>query len=151
MLHFAIDSLAEPQVVTIDTTHDPVNGSVLFGLIDGTRTLEPVLTPGAIFYGMSSEGPDNMLHLPDKFQLSQNYSNPFNASTTIEFTLPEAAEVQLSIYNILGQKVAVIFAGIKQAGVHSVTWDAGDVPSGVYFARLEVEGNSNSIRMVLLK
>jgi hypothetical protein len=88
---------------------------------------------------------------PYRLILARNYPNPFNASTTIEFTLPEAAEVQLSIYNILGQKVAVIFAGIKQAGAHSVTWDAGDSPSGVYFARLESGDQARAIKMVLLR
>jgi hypothetical protein len=150
-LHFAIDSMATSQIVLIDSTYDPINGSLLFGLFGGVLELVPYFTPGAIYYGITSNaGADNRV-LPEEIALPQNHPNPFNASTTIEFTLPEAAEVRLSVYNILGQKVAVIFAGIKQAGAHSVTWDAGDVPSGVYFARLESGDQTRAIKMVLLR
>jgi hypothetical protein len=94
---------------------------------------------------------DDKLFQPSYTSLYQNYPNPFNASTTIEFTLPEAADVELSVYNILGQKVAVLLDGRKSAGEHAVTWDAGDMPSGVYFARLETGHISKSVKMVLLK
>jgi hypothetical protein len=95
--------------------------------------------------------PGNLTPLPRHYILFQNYPNPFNTSTTIEFSLPEQAHVELSIYNILGQKVAVIFKGVKPAGTHTVVWDAGDMPSGVYFARLEGGGDSRAVKMLLLK
>jgi hypothetical protein len=89
----------------------------------------------------------------DKMTLSlpQNYPNPFNASTTISYSLPEQDEVTISIHNILGQKVATIFDGMHEAGEHTITWDAGEFPSGVYFARLEAGTHSENIKMVLLK
>ncbi|UCC79715.1 MAG: T9SS type A sorting domain-containing protein [Candidatus Zixiibacteriota bacterium] len=150
-VHFAIDSLAEPQIVTVDTTCDPINGSLLFFLVNGVISFIPVFTPGAIYYGITSDARDNGRILPEGLTLLQNYPNPFNATTTIEFTLPEEAVVELSIYDILGQKVAVIFDEIKRAGVHRVTWDAEEYPSGVYFARLETGDISKSVKMVLLK
>jgi hypothetical protein len=150
-IRFLIDSLAPPQIVTIDTTYDPVNGSLYFGLEGGTVQLTPNFIPGAIYYGITSEIDYINRILPDETSLHQNYPNPFNASTTIEFSLPEAAHVELSVYNILGQKVAALLDGQKTAGKHAVSWDAGDMPSGVYFARIESDGDSRAVKMLVLK
>jgi hypothetical protein len=89
--------------------------------------------------------------LPAQLSLAQNYPNPFNASTTISFVLPQASEVTISIYNLLGQQVATILEDGLPAGEHDVVWNAEDSPSGVYFARLETNDNSENIKMVLLK
>lgn len=89
--------------------------------------------------------------LPIACDLLQNYPNPFNASTTLSYMLPQSGSVTISIYNLLGQRVATIFEGDQQAGQHTITWDATDFPSGIYFARLEVGEYSKSIKMVLLK
>jgi hypothetical protein len=150
-LHFSVDSLDLSQYVGIDTTFDYIHGSLLFGLGDGYTSFAPVFIPGAIYYGITTEADENNPVLPQGFSLLQNYPNPFNTSTTIEFTLPEAADVQLSVYNILGQKTIVIFEGIKPAGAHSMKWNAGDLPSGVYFARLGAREFTQSIKMILLK
>jgi hypothetical protein len=150
-IRFTIDSLAPPQYVGIDTTYDSINGSILFGLESGIETLVPVVIPGAIYYGITTDGFNDNRILPDNLALLRNYPNPFNASTTIEFTLPEESEIELSVYNILGQKIAVLFDGHKPAGGHSVTWSARDLPSGVYFARLEGGRHSENIKMILLK
>jgi hypothetical protein len=75
---------------------------------------------------------------PVVFQLSQNYPNPFNPSTTIDVALPEAGWVSLTIYSALGEEVARLVNGELQAGWHSVTWDAGDAASGVYFYRMQI-------------
>ena len=89
--------------------------------------------------------------IPIACGLFQNYPNPFNAATTLSYMLPKSGSVTISIYNLLGQRVATICEGIQQAGQHSITWDASDFPSGVYFARLEAGEYSKSIKMVLLK
>ena len=94
---------------------------------------------------------DEKESLPVRHTLSQNHPNPFNAATTVSYTLPERGEVTISIYNILGQKAATIFDGMHEAGEHTITWDAADFPSGVYFARLEAGEHSENIKMVLLK
>jgi photosystem II stability/assembly factor-like uncharacterized protein len=79
------------------------------------------------------------------------FPNPFNSSTSISFTLGEPGLVSLSVYNIRGQRITELFRGIRQAGEHSISWDASGYPSGVYFARLEAGGSSQTAKMVLLK
>jgi hypothetical protein len=150
ILHFAVDSVTYPHIVLIDSTFDLMNGSLLFGLFGGVQSLVPVFTPGAIFYGITSDTESDGI-LPEDYYLLQNYPNPFNASATIEFTLPEESEIEISVYNILGQKVAVLFEGVKPPGQHTATWQAGDAPSGVYFARLEGAGKSRAVKMLLLR
>jgi hypothetical protein len=88
---------------------------------------------------------------PADFRLSQNYPNPFNAQTTISYSLPETGPVNIAIYNVVGQKVAVIENGIVTAGEHRAVWDAGGVPSGLYFARLETGNQSQSIKLTVVK
>ena len=61
------------------------------------------------------------------------------------------AKIAIYIYNLLGQRVAAIFEGTREAGEHTITWDATYFPSGVYFARLEAGEHSENIKMVLLK
>ena len=73
---------------------------------------------------------------PDRFALLQNYPNPFNPSTTIAFALPHTSDVTLKVLNILGEEVAILIAGERTAGSFTATWDASDMPSGVYFYRL---------------
>lgn len=98
------------------------------------------------------EGDENKdIIIPEDFLLYQNYPNPFNASTVIRYSLPIKSDVQLDIYNLLGQRVVTLFEGIQQAGEHSITWNATDLPSGVYFARLESGEHSETIKMVLVK
>jgi hypothetical protein len=89
--------------------------------------------------------------IPSSFSLSQNYPNPFNAQTSIMYSLPEVVVAEIAIYNIMGQKVAVLLNGVQQAGEQTTIWNAKDMPSGVYFARLQAGEKSETIKMVLLK
>jgi photosystem II stability/assembly factor-like uncharacterized protein len=99
--------------------------------------------------------------IPETFALKQNYPNPFNPSTRIEFSLPVAADVQLIIYNVLGQQVASLIDEQRSAGNHSVLWNANDskgmkLSSGIYLYKLKATGNDGSEfqeikKMVLLK
>jgi subtilisin family serine protease len=100
--------------------------------IDDVRIYE---TPTSVASVLSSG-------IPAEFVLYNNYPNPFNQSTRIEYALPVNATVELSIYNLLGQKLVTLFSGSQAAGRQSVTWDGRDgfgqsVPSGLYFYRLE--------------
>ncbi|MFI5251902.1 MAG: T9SS type A sorting domain-containing protein [Bacteroidota bacterium] len=81
----------------------------------------------------------SLTHLskPMIYSLSQNYPNPFNPSTKINYTLAHRAQVKIIIYDILGDKITTLANGIQEAGAQSVTWDAKNVASGVYFYRLE--------------
>jgi flagellar hook assembly protein FlgD len=90
------------------------------------------------------------------YSLSQNHPNPFNPSTTIEYTVPSRTHVQLEIYNILGELVATLIDEIKSAGTYRVTWhgrDRDDNPaaSGIYMYRLITDDFTQSRKMVLMK
>ncbi len=87
---------------------------------------------------------------PAQFTLGQNYPNPFNPTTTINFTLPRAGDYTLTIFNMLGQSVQTL-SGSASAGTVSVTWDAGNQPSGVYLYRLQAGTLSTSKKMLLMK
>lgn len=86
---------------------------------------------------------------PKDFALYQNYPNPFNPSTTIKFALPEKANVQLTIFNSLGEKVAELFEGELDEGYHEVNFDASMFSSGIYLYQLQA-GNFNSVKKMLL-
>jgi Secretion system C-terminal sorting domain/Right handed beta helix region len=89
--------------------------------------------------------------LPNGFELRQNYPNPFNPATVISFTLPKALTVNLTVYNILGQRVATLVNEVMPPGVHSVPFDGRNFASGVYFYRLEAGDFLSSRKMMLLK
>jgi len=148
-LRLIISPNAPSQLVVLDTCFDDLNGSVLFGLADGLTAFTPGIQRA--FFSIGSVGIDDENPIPASFSLAQNYPNPFNAATTISYSLPEKGPVTLSIYNLLGQKVATLFEGVQQAGEHKVVWNAAGAPSGVYFARLEAAQKSQIARMVLLK
>ena len=83
--------------------------------------------------------------------LSQNYPNPFNPETVIRYSIPQAEEVSLVVYNLIGEKVALLINGNMPAGNHGVTWDAANLPSGIYFYRLQAGDFVQTRKMVLLK
>jgi hypothetical protein len=85
------------------------------------------------------------------FALYQNYPNPFNPGTTISFSLPKSSFVTLKVYNTLGEEVASLVNGEIAAGRHEVRWDAGNMPSGVYFYQLRASEFQQKQKMVLMK
>ncbi len=86
---------------------------------------------------------------PQKFALLPNYPNPFNPVTTIRYSLARAVPVQLELFNVLGERVAVLVNAPQTAGHHSVVWDAREFPSGIYFYRLKA-GTFTAVRRMLL-
>jgi len=89
--------------------------------------------------------------VPNKFELSQNYPNPFNPSTNISYALPNDEFVNLTVYNILGKTITTLVNEQKLAGSYNVSFNASELPSGVYFYKL-IAGNYVSIKkMILLK
>ena len=89
--------------------------------------------------------------LPTDYALEQNYPNPFNPSTEISFDLPNAGHVELSVFNILGQKVATLIDEQREAGHHVATFNADQFSSGVYFYRIAAADFSATKKMLLLK
>jgi hypothetical protein len=87
--------------------------------------------------------------LPDRFGLFQNYPNPFNPATIIRFSNPDDADVRLEVFNALGERVAVLTEGYREAGYHALEWDASPFPSGVYYIRM-IAGRFNETKSMLL-
>jgi hypothetical protein len=89
--------------------------------------------------------------LPIRYALEQNYPNPFNPATRITFCIPDDKLVTLKIFDLLGREIAVLVNEKKQAGIHSVDWNAVGFPSGVYFYRMQAGSFTGTKKLVLLK
>ena len=95
------------------------------------------------------------VNAPDEFTLYQNYPNPFNPSTTIEYSLPENADVSISIYNALGELVKTLINGTVEAGYQKATFNASSLTSGTYIYQIKAVSNGKTFvdtkKMVLIK
>jgi hypothetical protein len=89
--------------------------------------------------------------LPSEFSLSQNFPNPFNPATVIQYGLPEQSHVVLEVYNVIGQKVGTLVNENQAAGFHEVRFSGSALPSGIYFYRLTAGGFVKTLKMVLAK
>jgi hypothetical protein len=87
----------------------------------------------------------------NKISLYPSYPNPFNNSTTIQFSLPFQAVVSLEIYNSLGERIAILNEGLLQSGKHSFQWNANAAGSGIYFYTLKAEGFTATRKILLIK
>jgi hypothetical protein len=88
---------------------------------------------------------------PLTFDLAQNYPNPFNPSTSIKYSVPESGNIRLSVFNIVGEEVAVLAEGFSQAGFYEVTFDASNLSTGVYLYKLQSANSVQTKKMMLLK
>ena len=119
-----------------------------------TATLTTTQVYSAIaFVGEPSSptGVDDPGSLPAKFELSQNYPNPFNPATTIEYELSSEVHVVLTVYNMLGQGVATLINEVEQPGHKSVSYNGNNLPSGLYFYRLNAGKFGETRKMTLIK
>jgi 1,4-alpha-glucan branching enzyme len=89
--------------------------------------------------------------LPARYKLHANYPNPFNPTTTIRFDLVQSEQVEISVFNALGQRVDVLLNSVKPAGSHTLVYDASNLASGVYFVKMKTAGFTASNKMLLLK
>jgi hypothetical protein len=89
--------------------------------------------------------------IPETINLAQNYPNPFNPSTTIEFSLPEQADVKIVIYDALGNELEVLFSGNKSPGTYRLDWNASNYASGIYFYKMNAGTITQVKKMLLLK
>ena len=96
------------------------------------------------FHRSTLDMADHPETIPQEWVLEQNYPNPFNPTTTIRYALPRHAEVHLTVFNTLGQQVALLYQGEQEAGFHEVRFDASELTSGIYWCRLQV--HSTDIR-----
>jgi hypothetical protein len=119
----------------------------------GTSSFEVCFPPRDTSDVKEIEG-DNIK--PSDFSLSQNYPNPFNPTTNFQFTLPKSSHVKIEIFNIVGQKVAILVDGDMKPGLYTADWNGRDengktVSSGIYFYRMQADDFSDMKKMVLVK
>ncbi len=124
--------------------------------IEGQDTVKITGDPRIVYVNRYDYLSTASYNIPEKFELYNNYPNPFNPTTTLRFDLPEVSNVHLTIYNMLGQKIKSFNMEGISAGSHSVTWNAnndhGDpVGAGVYLYQLRAKDFVKTRKMVLLK
>ena len=90
-------------------------------------------------------------NVPGTYTLSQNYPNPFNPNTRIKYSIPKSSQVTLKIFNTLGEEIKTLVNEEKPVGIYELTWNAANLPSGVYFYQLKTGEYINTKKMVLLK
>ncbi len=100
---------------------------------------------------VSGSSSEQLSEIPQQLGLMQNYPNPFNPNTYIRYELPREGQVKLQVFNVLGKQVATLVDEIKSPGVHQTLFDAANISSGVYFYRLEFEGQVLTNKMMLIK
>ena len=108
------------------------------------------------YFGMITDVVDELNSVPSEFSLSQNYPNPFNPSTSIKYSIPsnvqnEIANTKLSVYDILGREVATLVNKKQKSGSYEVDFNASNLTSGVYFARIIIGNFRKTISMLLIK
>ncbi len=132
----------------------PTNAKVRI-MCDASGNRDYVYIDNLLFRGFgttSGFAADGKLQaLPDNFSLSQNFPNPFNPVTSIKFSLPEASDVTVHVYNVLGQRVATVADGFYEPGEYQVEWDGARRASGVYFYRIQAGQFAETKKMLLLK
>jgi hypothetical protein len=118
---------------------------------NGANTGDYIYTTSFTSDVMSSGVDDDpFTSLPSHLSIN-NYPNPFNSQTTISFNLPVSGRISIEIYNLNGQLIEAVLDETRSAGEHSVVWNAGDLPSGLYFYRLTAENSTSTKKMTLLK
>jgi photosystem II stability/assembly factor-like uncharacterized protein len=132
-----------PAVIAMDLSISPSNRAIRVATHGNGAYQRPLLGPTGV------AGTDGTR--PTSFELFQNYPNPFNEGTTIGYRLTETDRVRLDVYNAAGQLVETLVDGRKEAGRHSVRWDARDLASGVYFYKIVVGQRSLMKKCVLLR
>ncbi len=139
---------------TITTySYEFVDQNRTYARIDADEVSNVPVPRSVSYYRQSSTTgvSDLLTSTPTGFQLFQNYPNPFNPSTSIEFVLPREGSVELMVYSALGQEVGVLVNGWMSAGKHSATFNAHNLPSGVYLYRLNSGNHTESKKLLLVK
>ncbi len=138
---------------------DLTNQSKIYAVVDGDSTIDEVHEDNNIAWnlinpkaptGTAIEGQGSPT-LPAHISLEQNYPNPFNPTTTITYSLVQAQNVTLKVYDILGREVATLFKGWQSSGTHKIQFDATRLASGLYFYRMQTKGFVLTRKMMLIK
>ena len=135
-MEWDVASSGPPAAMTFEAKTVAMNGRGRSQITDPDARISLILRP--------SQG----VELPKAFALNQNFPNPFNPSTVIQYALPIASRVSLKIYDLLGQEVITMVDEIQDAGYKLATWDASSVSTGVYFYRLTA-GNFTEVKKMM--
>lgn len=127
------------------------NGVATFYDVPDGITQDMIVVEAVSLDGVTEIDPYELPALPSQVELGQNYPNPFNPQTTVPFTLQVPARVSLTVYDQLGRQVAKLADGPYQAGRHEVSFNASNLPSGMYFAQLKAGHATSTKKMLLLK
>jgi hypothetical protein len=130
----------------LPSSYSFIDNNVTFGKYN--YRLKQIDNDGQFEYSKTVEAD---LGAPKNYELNQNYPNPFNPTTTISFKLPEASQVKLTVYNILGQEVKVLIDEFKEAGLHTINFKAEDLNSGLYIYKLQAGSFTQTRKMTLIK
>jgi hypothetical protein len=153
-----INIQTEKYPVTITGMNVPAGNDVRFALVEMvgiTEGASHALTNGVMVEIQNGNVKSVMIRkeaaVPTEFSLQQNYPNPFNPTTTIRYGLPYKSAVQLTVYNTLGQEVAILQNEEQEAGYHEVKFDASGLSSGVYYCRMQAGSFVQAKKVLLLK
>ena len=118
---------------------------VMEGFVDPIAYYQAIVTDDLVSVpGANSE-------IVSDYQLYNNFPNPFNPATTISYAIPEQSYVELSVLNTLGEQIAILVSDDKEAGNHSVSFDAANLPSGIYFYSIKAGDFTSTKKMILMK
>lgn len=143
--------------LTTPNSNDYNDASTLVAITNISSSAATMYADFTVTFASDAEDDvDIDLSVPDEFSLDQNSPNPFNAETSISFTVDQAGHVDLDVYNLLGQHVTTLVSDHYEPGTYRASWDAVDkngseVPSGIYFYRLQNNQQIQSRKMMLLK
>ncbi len=141
-------ALADSALMQLDHNNDKAFTVTHGGL---AKTFKGYLADLKIYAASGAAGVGSESALPRAFVLQQNFPNPFNPTTTINFSIREPGEYELAIYNTNGQKIKTLLKENLTVQAYSITFGAADLPSGVYIYKLRGRGESQARRFVVLK
>jgi beta-glucanase (GH16 family) len=130
---------------------DPSDNQSRFGFDLGGFAIDVFFDNLIVSSGTTVVGMSKIPNTPQRIQLVQNYPNPFNPTTNITYHLPKSSNVELSIYNLVGQKVAILVSERQQVGQHQVQWDASGFASGIYYYMIKTDEFRQVKKMVLVR
>ncbi|NNG28143.1 MAG: T9SS type A sorting domain-containing protein [Ignavibacteriaceae bacterium] len=137
-VNFSFISKNGAQVNVNAVSSNPPNSGMIS--VDGTTYYDGLVT-----------SVEQINEIPNNFILSQNYPNPFNPTTNIEYSIPEQSFVELKVFDVLGNEVAALVNKEQTAGVYRADFNAANLPSGMYFARLTADQFTQVVKMTLMK
>ena len=159
-----INSPYDPtQIIQVENGPDPYNASATWVTVHyGTNYhLDDVVTiiyRRPVEFGIDkftfNTPPAGVIEeelFPESFKVFQNYPNPFNPTTTFRYSIPTQSKVVIKVYDILGKEIATLINEEKSVGTYELTWNAENLPSGVYFYQLKAGDFIDTKKMILLK